>query len=534
MELSANPQRWASPVLAALVVLTACPTSGEAPVCAQGRHPDPEWGGCVPIGCGVGPWGDLPEEGAVHVAAWGSESGDGSRERPLDRIEDAVSISGDAPVLLAAGTWTGPFELAPESALEIRGRCADLVTLDGGDEAVPALTVSGGELLLRDITVTGGQVGLHARSGVEVELRDVVLTRNRRAGLWITSGAVVDVRGVKVHDVVPETSDDGTWAIGVQLGPLGVLESARLEGSELAIRGAAAGMMVLGSGSSVELASSSIGCILPLEVGGSSWALHVRDGGQLIAEGLGVADLDGGGVFVSDPGSRVELVGADLGGGLGTAGTAAVAVQEGAEVRLEDSLIGEQRGVGVWIHGPNTLARLERSEVTGTYATPEEDYGHAVEVLSGGSLEAVDVELHANQEVALMAEGAGTHVQLERAVIRDTLPRLDGLLGSALQVHSGAWLEAVDLTLEGNGPPALLAFGEGTLVQLDDARIRDVRYGERPGGGSGLYLWDEVRVEAEGLDVEGMPGPGAFVATGALLSCTDCQGVRRLSLELIA
>ncbi|NMO19457.1 hypothetical protein HG543_31975, partial [Pyxidicoccus fallax] len=86
----------------------------------------------------------------VDPAGW--KPGDGSRERPLRSLAEALVRPGPLTVHLARGTYTGPFTLPPD--VRVEGGGAGSVLYAKGPDA-PVVT-AGRDALLTDLEVQGG------------------------------------------------------------------------------------------------------------------------------------------------------------------------------------------------------------------------------------------------------------------------------------------------------------------------------------------------------------------------------------------
>lgn len=132
------------------LVLVGCAASVPAPSppeCAEGEALDGD--GCVPVGCGVGPWGDLPVDAdTIYVDRSASAGGEGTASAPLTTIQAGVDLAAErdgALVAVAAGTYVENLVMGDGyKDIDLEGRCRDLVTIDGStaDEA-PTVQIAG-------------------------------------------------------------------------------------------------------------------------------------------------------------------------------------------------------------------------------------------------------------------------------------------------------------------------------------------------------------------------------------------------------
>lgn len=200
-----------------LLLLLACspppstPPDDSPDLCADGELRDGEV--CVPAACGLGPWGDVAvDDATVYVDAGAAEGGDGSAAAPFPRVRDGLDLAasrGGAVVALAAGTYVENLRYGSEiDGVQLRGRCAELVILDGsGSEDEAALEVEPEDartpdLAISGLTVTGGYAGLRL-ARTRAHLADLVLDRNHFVGLLAYESAEVVLEDSDVRDTQP-------------------------------------------------------------------------------------------------------------------------------------------------------------------------------------------------------------------------------------------------------------------------------------------------------------------------------------------
>jgi len=438
------------------LLLAACPLpDAEAP-----PEPGP---------CGIGAWGaaaELPDR--VFVSEDGSPDGDGSREDPLDRIQDGLDLAGDEGFVgvVVGGADGGSvyselvrFESA-HRGLELRGRCAGLVTIDAsgldGDLPTP-VRVDTGLVTLVDLTLTGGVRGLHAeavfgRTVPEVEGVRLVLTGNLEAGLFASGGSTGRETRVRLTDSrVVANHRAGVYAH---------------------------------RGATVQLVDSEVTGNLPEpDTGEKGSGIELRDGGHLEAE-------------------RV-LLGENHRVGLVLEGEAVTAV-------LEDSLVVDNGAAGVLVGGESTVASLVNTAVRGVREV--DGIGRGVEVAVGAFVQLVDCSIEDTLDDAVFASGDG-----EARLIRTTVTAnrgWTGVYGAALTAVQEGLIDAREVAIRDVGYSAVRASGAGSVVLLSDVEIEGVRAVDEAGEGSvarGIYVADSGLVEAERVSVREVEGAGVFV-----------------------
>ena len=631
-------------VLGVLLLMGACVTDPDAPGdpgpvgCADGEQLDLDGVTCVPQECGVGTWGDIGRgawDGPVaHVAAHGSDDGDGTEEGPFQRIEDGIAAvrgGGGGLVAVGDGTWHTSLLLGEaDSGLVLAGRCAALTVIDGSeDDDAPVIDVGGGAVTVLGMTLTGGTAGARAyprpaSATIDLGLGSMALRGNHEVGLLV-AGAATSVVADRV-----EVSGTEHGGFGTYVGGINVVMGGLLSGVDLRVEGnGAAGVRVSGEGSRAELIDTevrdtgtfddgSMGWGVYAELEASLWAsglvvegnhqigvaafqsgtvvelessvvrgtwiedgelgfgLEVADGASMIAtdvvvegnQGLGVGvylpgtelvlerveirntlpagplsagrglEVEGGTLWASDllldgngeigalllPGSETVLVGAEIRNTLplddGTRGQGLVVV-DGALLEAAGLLLEGNRDVALRASGAGTQVTLESSEIRDTLPRTAGTWGMGMVVAESASVSLTDVVLENNRAIGLLARHWGTSVSITDSAVRGTRPQGDGSFGMGVHVGEGALLEATGLVVQDNTQVGLMVSTAGT-VELQASSVLDTGMGQDPGGGMGVVVQRVGLIEAQGLEVSGSAGPGAFVADGGLLDCDDC------------
>ncbi len=569
---------WHRALTVGLGLLAACGPGGEpSPACPAGQVQDEESGACVAERCGADAWGPLDRSSAtVYVAPWGDDAGDGSEQQPLLTIQAGVDRAGDAggaPVAVAAGTWVENLELGSgHDGVQLNGRCAELVTIDGSGQDEPGVLAIRAAVGIRGVTVTGGQGGVwveHSGFGgaTDVHLEEVVLSGNATAGLLVIgAGAGASVVGSEISHSQPtgagdfgfgiqvsagatlvgrELLLDGNHLIGLQIAHAGTtanLESVTVretqpgamgthgrgiavqEGASLVARGLVLernhdlGLIVGHVGTTVELEDSTVRDTQPLPEGPSGWGIAVQSGSSLVARDLLVTGNHDVGLLAGDAGTTVDLEDATIGDTLPVPGGSdgrGLSVQGGARLVARGLLLEANHDVGLTAVSAGTTVDLEDATVRGSL-------GRGMEVSGGASLVARTLLLEENHEIGLIAAHTGTSVSLQDATIRDTGARPGGDFGHGINVDLGASLVARTLLLDRNHGIGLLSTSAGTSVDLTDATIRETQPRLDGTGGGGAQIHSGADLVVRGLVVEGNHDYGLSVAhTGTTVDLED-------------
>lgn len=588
-------------------------TPQDAAGCTRGEVADGEV--CVPAACGVGAWGDLPVDAdTVYVAA--GADGEGTADDPLGSVQaaaDRAGALGGALVAIGAGEYEGALSLGVEhDRVTIAGRCRELVTLVAeAGQGVPTIEIDGGSRLplptfaVEGVTVTGGEVGVwvdHAAatlrrvsadrnvavgvlvrgdSEVSMEESDVLDTQTTEDGTFgdgieVTSGAALTVQGGTVRGnasrgvlvtgsgssavltgvAVLETVADGSgqrgWGVAAFAGGAATVASCSIEGNTQA------GVVVSGSGSSIELSDSVVADTVPAAEGTGGVGVTVEAEAALVATGCLVRANAEAGVLVTGAGSTASLTDVTVADTLGLAGGLhgyGVAVQEGGALAVTQSTIRDGAGVGLFVDGSlgaqvvatgctlegNTregvfatgegaILTLEEVVVRGTRPDADGGWGRGIGVQDGVNLVVRGATIEGNSEVGLFASDAGTSVEIHDSRIVGTTPGPGGE-GQGVAVLGGAALSAVGLVLERNSRVGLYASDEGTTVDLVESQVLTTSASPDSDAGGGVEVQAGAALSALGCRLEGNANRGlvAFdLGTTVVLEDTRIEGTTSL------
>ena len=543
---------------------------------------------CRPEACGTGTWGNLQSgEDSLYVNAAAGEGGDGSQASPFGSIAaalDAAALGDIDRILLAAGTYPEAVFFGPaHDGVSLRGRCAELVTIDGGgaddnvgveligtpetavelsglrvasfgigvramqgqlaiagstvtDSATLGLMVSGGETVvsLEEVLVEGARGegeppdGSVAGTGVWVANRGTLtatratVARNRRHGLSATQESSVHLVDCVVRETVEASQSDG---ISVE-----TLAHVELDGGEVTDNGGV-GLSVLESGTA--------------EAKGTLFARN-RDMGVRV-QGTAVPDLfhPTASAVLEDViirSTREAFAYAE------DDALAGAVVFNGGLLTIRDSWIEDNENIGVVVSDPNSRLVLEDTTVRDGFPNSINGGSIGVFALAGGYAHVASqsvVEGFHHRGVA--ATGAGAHIRLEDSIVRRTLlpEGQDPPFNVAgVEASSGGWVEATDCRFEdsagagvlagggiidllrtdivGSHRAGLLQGGPGTIVTFYDGDVRDTRPDPFERGGSGIFLQEGASLDARGCSVTNSWRAGITVRDSANLVVQDC------------
>lgn len=478
-------------------------TGEPAPLeCEEGELLDGER--CVPEACGLGPFGGL--EADLYVDA-SSSGGQGTQQAPFSTISEALAAAGEGQsIAVAEGTYAENLLLEVEE-VELHGRCAELVVVQGGGS--PPVSVDqalGHSAFLADLTLTQGGVGAWVDHG-GLDLRRVWLLDNSDGGLYANQRSQIHVEEVVVRGT--ETSATRPWGVGVFLEG-----GADLSGTDLLVEQVSGVGLLAGTmGSEVELEGLTVrGVAYDRDY---DWGLGVlvEPVASLTATDVLVEDTVSTGILVDN--GTLHLTRAEVrdteakpNGFNGMA----LALLGGAEATLVDSSLHDNHGGAYVLEG--CALDLQDVSITANTTPPATEEAPGI-VLTDAALTAVGLEISGSVAMGIQADGS--QVVLEQATITDTelgdFPYAPGIQASDASVVS-----ATDLELSGHHMLGLLASGEGTQLTLQDFDVHDLVENQDQINNMGICVQDGATVQATGGEVHDLMGVGVglVLASGEL------------------
>nr|WP_128795162.1 hypothetical protein [Corallococcus coralloides] len=427
-----------------------------------------------------------------------ASNGDGTRERPLRSLADALARPGPKRVHLAAGRYEGPFRLPEGTRLVGEGSSTILIAADPG----PPVVEASGDTALESLAVEGGGWGLEARGPVRVHS---VTFRNQARGAIRLGAGPLEGRGLRF-----EAGAGSQASVTV-----GVLVEAGTAGA---------------SAPSLILRDSAF-------TGAYDRAVRVRGGATVRLEGV---DFQGPRMALSQDGGVVEVERARASGGTGTAFSTVGGALTLVDVRVrghEYAVTANQARLSVrgFRSEHATRAGMGLTATTGLLedVTVKDAGNYGALQLTASDLEVRRFRLEGSREYGVVALQG--RVRLRDGVIQG-VSTADGLAGDGLHLRQ---VEAdVDtVTVEGAKGTCVLA------TQRARATLRDARLSGC--GLAALAADSKATLESRNVDVRDTPGSillaieegqlqvehlTAKDARGELVS-TDCEGQTRVRLR---
>lgn len=522
-------------------------TETETPTCATGAV----WDGvaCVPEACGPTRWG-VSDTADVYVDAAAAPGGDGSAAAPFPTLAEAVAVGG--VVAITSGTYPEALTLDDtHDGLVLRGRCPELVTVDGqgATEGSPVISLSGARrtsIGLEGLTLTGGPAGgIHVLGGALSGAR-LVVRANSQAGIvaW-GSTASADLADIVVTEVdAPRGGTSDAFEVGD--GAALTLRRATVDGAEREL------ILALDAGTTLTLEDVSFGA---RSGDRGAAAVELQDGVQasftrvqfhdqvnaaVVAIGAGTemsaADLEVTDTHAGDADVGVGVkaqerarITVDGGSFSGNAGLDAVAVDAGelvldgtthqgpgVAVQAQDGGIAEATElVGEDAEGNGAAAvagTLTLTDVTLRRTTdPDETVGAGVFASEGGTVDAIGLVVEEVAGTGVTAE-SGAWIGLTDSTISGTTVDADtGAGGFALRAWEGGVLEATRVDVGEATRIAAVSYGAGSQLLLHTVTLTDTRFDPDGAQAAGAVAMSGGALEATDLVVDGAGTHGLYV-----------------------
>ncbi len=536
---------------------TACDPypDGVPSPCGPGLAHFPGEAGCEPIGraCPAGEWPeDLPSTGVYYVRP--GATGDGTRDSPAGQFVVPGPSAAPVVIALARGVHLVP-QLTLTVPTTIRGVCASDTTLrfssSESNLAIFAPSIAGGPLAIEDVRIEVSGVGVGVRAENALTLRGVELVGARSTGvlaLGTGDGARFDAEGVVVSGVGPDPS--GLLGFGISLG---ADVQARLH-RVIVEHVHAAGI----TGGSVALADVVVRDVQEV-VGTGASAYGVGSTGLVTMSEVLVEGVVGTGVIAQGPTTMRDVLVRDvrwpagdlagsgvtvlLSGRLDARGLSITDVDRHglvvvgpATARVEDLIVRDVRGPGPFSAGVfvgNTTLELARARVESatigvlaliggfvrvTDLSVEATWLGGVVAGRGSEIDLARGIVDAGSGAGIVADGRGSSIAIEDALVRATVASSDGTLGYGVAVQDHAIAELDRLWIDRSASVGLLVTGDRTRVVGADLVVASTGAPECAcGGGVGVLLAEGARLAVGRTAVAGAAACGIELVTPSTL-----------------
>ena len=464
------------PLPAALRAMQICEPPPEPPAeCPAGTLAIPGQAGCQPMGIDCPPLGERWHDEAtlrtlapgftgpiLYLSPDGTADGAGTRESPRLLSSAAVRAAQDGILALSVGSHNSAVRLDRHVALI--GACVTATTLttDQPSETLGLVDISpNGAVRVSNLTISGPRPGIWVRGEVEAphEIEAVTITGTPVYGIILDSPQVTNLRRLRIHDTVARASTR-TLGRGLELqnGARAMVEGLAIE------RVREVGIVLSGAGSTLEAAALTIEETQP------------RDTDAAFGRGM--------------------------------------VVNAGAAATLRDTLVRDNRDVGVSISGAGATLEAERLVVLRTATNARGILGRGLELKAGATATVRDTVLRENHEVALFATDEGSALKATQLFIDRTLPTPTAdsyALGA--QCQEGARMELDNVAVERSRKIGIELLGNLASLTFDGLTIsRTAPSGSLAETGAGLVVRSAASVQGSDLILSQNHGMGLIVA----------------------
>lgn len=518
------PDGWRRVLENGVATCDPFPESGPTDCGAYAAH-FPGEPGCTPIGqpCPAADFPeDLPPDAHVVFARPGSP-GDGTKARPYPSLQDIpfAELSPGTIIALARGEYTGRVE--PLGDVTLWGACPEETVLTANQANTPRSVLwvftPGARVTATNLSIRGGTGAAAIVDGnATLRLDRVVIEGSRQGAVFARDGGRLRLEGSIVRDT--RGGDDApTFGIGLAVQRGGAAEVRRV----LFERNQYVAVYVARDDASLLLEDA---VVRDTESQASDQrfgdGLVVRLGGRAEVRRALFERNRYTGVIVDGEGSRLTLEDAvirdtrdqtsDNAGGRG------LSVQGGASATVRRALLLRNRQTGIFAGDPDTYFHLEDIVVRDTQSQGSDQTFGTGMIAQDGAVGRIDRAVFEGNRMIGLSVQTGSELTGADLVIRHTnSQQSDGLFGRGLSVQQGSTARVQRAVFEGNREAGVLATGSSTRIDLEDALIREtlsVSADQNGGRGLGVQLGAEARVRR--TRIERNLDSGASVIGGAL------------------
>ena len=248
-------------------------------------------------------------------------------------------------------------------------------------------------------------------------------------------------------------------------------------------------------GASLQLVHSQVTGAGPDTPIGQQYGVRVLAGGQAHLDGVAIAGNGAFGLFVSDPTSSAEVKGSlmtrnaqDPG-----SGAAAVTVTNGAGVVIFGSTIIDNHTAGLIVDTPGAFADVKGSRVTDSTSHSTAPASAAGIAVQGGATLVVDNSLvEGNEGFGIMARDDGTTSMITASGIVLTDLFSGGAPGAGVAVVEGAGAKLIDCYVERNSGYGLRVRGSGSVVEAVSTSVSGTTATEDTIGGLACLVMESA------------------------------------------
>jgi hypothetical protein len=212
----------------------------------------------------------------------------------------------------------------------------------------------------------------------------------------------------------------------------------------------------------------------------------------------------------------------------GTSGRG-VTVEVGGQLTLERTLIENVYDQGIFVAGEDSSASLTDVAVVEVGPESSGEFGRGLAVEDGAQVQGDRVVVKRAQDLGVFALNAGTHVQLDRAVIRETRGHaMTGAVGRGLSVHDGARASLRQSWLDRNRDVGVYAYNSDSEVSLEDVVVSRTRPQQDGNRGRGFSIESGATLTGTRVELRDNRGLGGLVFGGSSVELTHARVLRTM------
>lgn len=371
--------------------------------------------------------------------------------------------------------------------------------------------------------------GIEALDGGQVKLADSLVEKTGEIAFMCNASGTGKAPVSILNSVLRHTLSDQNGAAGHGLYAMAqcnvMMVDCLLDGnSEAAIQ-------LLQDDTSAQLVGIIVRNTVKSEAYGLAMALDISTGASATVErslieendvlGIGVEVTDITGIDSDKPASLAVISSiirkqrSFLGPDGGQHAGRGIEVQRGGQATVDSSLLDENSGVGILVGHPDSALAVEDSIIRNTRSllgpAGEEEAGHGIQILDGGSLDLSRCLVEGNAQVGVSAHGDGSQAALDNCLVQDQVPFASGKYGWGIAAQEG-----------------------GSLVVSDSLIRRNVAAGVRCGTNQASVTLERSVVSDTLPDVFGEFGRGIEVGYGGIVEVRDSLLERNTEVGLNA
>lgn len=539
-----DPQRAASLCKSMLLIAFISGCARNAPgantdvtsACPSGQVADEA--SCVPMNCGVGEYGDVPETDFTV--------GPRGAYLTIQDAADAAGAAGGGIVAIAAGTYAESATLgADHDGVTLAGRCADMVTIDASDFGKKGFAVHIEGRPKTETSLSGLTIVNTEHDGVRIwsghstlssmrfrNVQDIALDVNRSgasatltdldiadaepdadgvSGLLVRGGASVEATDLAVHEIPAPA------VYVVDPHSHLVASNGRIENIAKDIHTDVGVGLVILNGATADVSAFDIGYTL-------GEAIYISDAGSLLTlsdsevhdSAKAADDLQGWGAFVQYGGAMVSKGNRWQRDGLG------IRAEFDCVVTVDGDEFLDNTFVGAVATGAGASVTVRDSLIDGvTFNSRQQLGGIGILAVEDGHVDVANTTVRNAVVSGFLAQGGGT-MNAAGCISEENGTAMESpAYYSGAAAFDGGQLTMVDSDIRANIGTQVGAGGAGAVVSLTRSRIHDSDASGGFDNGMGVFVWNGATISLDQVAISHVHAAGAIAGTLGTLNLRD-------------